>query len=73
PHAGGLAPLVAVDLQWAERTDFRAQASVLAGVSGRAHGRSGSLALRYLQGPSSHGEFFLTDERAFGLELTLEP
>ena len=72
PRAGGLAPVAAVDLQWAERTGYRTQLALLAGVRGRARGRAARLALRYIQGPSSMGEFFLTDERALGIELTLE-
>lgn len=72
PVSGGLAPLAAVDIQWAERTGYRTQLALLVGVSGRARGRAARLALRYIQGPSSMGEFFLTDERALGIELTLE-
>lgn len=72
PKGAGFAPIAALDLQWAERTGYRTQLSALAGVRASARGRTARLALRWLRGPSTHGEFFLTDEQAFGMELVLE-
>ncbi len=66
-----LAGFVAVDLTSAERTNWQTQWGVLAGTSFRVGSRSGRAALRWLHGPSMHGEFFLTPETAWGLEFRL--
>ncbi len=68
---GPLAGFGALDLQMAERTGWRSQWSALAGVAFRARNRSGRVALRWVHGPSMHGEFFLTPESAWGLEFRL--
>jgi hypothetical protein len=68
---GPLAGFGALDLQLAERTGWSAQWSALAGVAFRARNRSGRVAVRWLHGPSMHGEFFLTPETAWGMELRL--
>jgi len=66
-----LAGFGALDVQTAERTDWQAQWAAVAGVAFRARQRSGQVALRLLHGPSMHGEFFLTPETAWGIELSL--
>lgn len=72
PRGGaGYGFLAGADLQWVERTGYDLQLSLIAGVTGRARGREARLVARWLDGPSSLGEFFLTDESAFGLELVL--
>jgi len=66
-----LAGFGALDVQSAERTNWRPQWAAMAGVAFRARQRSGQVALRWLHGPSMHGEFFLTPESAWGVELRL--
>jgi len=66
-----LAGFGALDVQTAERTDWQLQWAAVAGVAFRARQRSGQVALRLLHGPSMHGEFFLTPETAWGIELSL--
>ncbi len=61
----------ALDLKSAERTNWRPQWSAMAGVAFRVGNRSGRTALRWLHGPSMHGEFFLTPESAWGIEFRL--
>lgn len=68
----GIGLVGAVDLQWAERTGWATQLSALAGVAAELKGRRARLTLRLLDGPSPMGEFFLTDELAFGVDLLLE-
>jgi len=70
PGDGGLAPLVAVDWQRAQRTGWDDEVSAAVGVTTRAGGRAFSLLLRYFNGPSTMGEFFLTPESFWGLEFT---
>lgn len=62
-----------VDLQAAERSDWRTQLALTGGVGVRARDRTARLLVRFFDGVSPLGEFFLTDERYFGLELVLEP
>jgi hypothetical protein len=66
-----LAGFAALDLSSAERTNWRPQWAVLAGTAFRVGNRSGRAAVRWLHGPSMHGEFFLTPESAWGLEFRL--
>jgi hypothetical protein len=60
-----------VDVQAAERTDWRRQIAGAAGAGFRAResGRSVLLLIRAFDGPSHVGEFFLTRERYGSLEL----
>jgi hypothetical protein len=60
-----------VDWQAAERTGWRraVSASLGAGFRARASGRTLQLLLRFFDGPSPMGEFFLTPERWWALEL----
>jgi hypothetical protein len=70
PSTGSaLAGFGALDVQSAERTNWRPQWAAVAGVAFRARQRSGQVALRWLHGPSMHGEFFLTPESALGIEF----
>jgi hypothetical protein len=66
-----LAITAGVDLQAAERTEWRraVSASLGAGFRGRESGRMMQLVLRFFDGPSPMGEFFLTSERYWALEL----
>jgi hypothetical protein len=66
-----LAGFSALGVRSAERTNWRPQWTALAGAAFRVGGRSGRAALRWLHGPSMHGEFFLTPESAWGVELRL--
>lgn len=61
-----------VDWQSAQRTGWRSQFSVAAGVvANKEAGQDTQLLLRYFHGPSSVGEFFLTKETFVGLEWTV--
>jgi hypothetical protein len=66
-----LALFLGLDLHAAERSDWETHGSLLAGVAFRVRERSGRVALRWFEGPSPHGEFFLTPESAVGIELRL--
>jgi len=68
--AAPAAPLVALDWQRAQRTEWDDELSVAAGVRLNAGGREFRLLLRFFDGPSTLGEFFLTPESFWGLELT---
>lgn len=62
-----------VDVQAAERSDWRTQIAAVAGVGVSANGRAIRLLARFHDGVSSLGEFFLTDERSFAIELEILP
>src|SRR5690606_25024765 len=64
---GGFAPLVALDWQRAQRTGWDDEISAAIGVTTYAGDRRFSLLLRYFNGPSTMGEFFLTPESFWGL------
>lgn len=66
-----LAGFAALDVVSAERTNWRPQWAALVGTSFRVGTRAGQAGLRWLHGPSMHGEFFLTPESAWGLEFRL--
>src|SRR5690606_23924267 len=53
PADGGLAPLLALDWQRAQRTGWDDEVSAAVGVTTRAGGRAFSLLLRYFNGPST--------------------
>lgn len=57
-----------VDWQAAERTSWRGAVAVAAGI-GVGTSRTLRLVARYYDGPSTMGQFFLTGERTFALEL----
>ncbi|HEX7048669.1 MAG TPA: DUF1207 domain-containing protein [Longimicrobiales bacterium] len=63
--------MAGLDWQRAQRTGWRDQFSAAAGVA--AHGAGGGLRLlfRFFTGVSPVGEFFLTDERYYALELAV--
>jgi hypothetical protein len=69
----GLGSLFAVDIKGSERTRWQAQWAALAGLTFVAGARTGMVALRWVHGPSMHGEFFLRPESALGLEFRLSP
>jgi hypothetical protein len=60
-----------IDWQAAERTDWRGALALALGL-GVGTGRSLRLMARYYDGPSTMGQFFLTNERSFALELAGE-
>ena len=62
-----------VDWQNSDRTGWEGQLSVRFGLAVRDGARSARLSGVYLRGPSPMGQFFLTDERYWGVELILEP
>ncbi len=62
-----------VDWQSSDRTGWAGQLSVRLGLSVRDGARSAQLNGVYHRGPSPMGQFFLTDERYWGIELVLEP
>ena len=62
-----------VDWQSSDRTGWAGQLSVRLGLTVRDGARSAQLSGIYHQGPSPMGQFFLTDERYWGIELILQP
>lgn len=60
-----------LDVQTMERTDWDTGVSAAAGIGVQAR-RSFRLMARFYDGPSTMGEFFLTPERFFTLELVAE-
>lgn len=62
-----------VDVQTSERTDWRTSLALVAGAGLTHGGRSIRLLARFHDGVSRLGEFFLTDERYFGVELVIVP
>lgn len=65
--------LAALDWRIAERTGWRSAISTVAGFGLRARARSARLLVRYSAGPSATGEFFLTPESFWGVELVITP
>ncbi len=63
----------AIDVQSAERSDWRPSLSLAAGAGITRAGRAMRLLVRFHDGLSPLGEFFLTDERFLGLELVVVP
>ena len=62
-----------VDWQSGDRTGWAGQLSVRLGLRVRDGARSAQLSGIYHRGPSPMGQFFLTDERYWGIELILAP
>ncbi len=62
-----------VDWQSSDRTGWDGQLSVRLSLVVRDGARSARLSGVYYRGPSPMGQFFLTDERYWGIELKLEP
>jgi hypothetical protein len=72
PRAGSpLAIYAGLDVQTAERTDWDVGIAAAAGIGVQAR-RSLRLMARLYDGPSTMGEFFLTPERYFTVELVAE-
>ena len=61
-----------VDWQSSDRTGWAGQLSVRLGLSVIDGARSAQVSGIYHRGPSPMGQFFLTDERYWGIELILE-
>jgi len=62
-----------VDWQSNDRTGWAGQLSVRLGIAVQDGARSVRLSGIYHRGPSPMGQFFLTNERYWGIELFLEP
>ncbi len=62
-----------VDWHSSDRTEWAGQLSVRLGLTVRDGARSARLSGIYHRGPSPMGQFFLTNERYWGIELILEP
>lgn len=60
-----------IDYQASDRTDWAGQWSAIAGIGVQDGDRSVQLRGRFVDGPSMLGQFFLTDERAWGFELVI--
>ena len=72
PWSGGDIGLDAgLDWQSADRTDWAGQVSAVVGLTARDRNRSAHLRGVFHDGPSPMGQFFLTDERYWGIELIL--
>ena len=72
PWSGGDIGLDAgLDWQSADRTDWKGQLNAVFGVKAGNGDRSARLRGVFHDGPSPMGQFFLTDERYWGLELIL--
>lgn len=74
PWSGGRTGWVAaIDWQSAQRTGWQSQFSAAAGFTARVpNGQGTKLLLRYFHGPSSVGEFFLTEETFWSLEWIVD-
>ncbi len=73
PWADGDAGLVAgFDFQAADRSDWRGQYAIVAGLERRGGSHVGRLLARCYSGPSPMGEFFLSEEKYCGLEATIQ-
>ena len=59
------------DWQSADRTEWRGRVSAVVGLHAKAGDRSAQLRGVFHDGPSPLGQFFLTDERYWGIELIL--
>ncbi len=68
---GHLGFTAGLDVQAADRADWRGQYSLVAGLQARGLGREGSLLAHCFSGPSFVGEFFMTRERYCGLEAVV--
>jgi hypothetical protein len=65
---------VDVGFDWAssDRTEWAGQLAIRFGLTVRDGSHAASLSGIYYRGPSPMGQFFLTDERYWGIELNLE-
>jgi hypothetical protein len=72
PAAGPVGIAAGVDWQAAERSEWAGGLAVAAGVSARANGRVARVMLRYYDGNSYLGEFFLTPERFWSIEVVVD-
>lgn len=73
PWADGRLGVVAgVDWQAAQRTDWKSQLSAIAGLVAKGEDQRLRLQLRFFHGASPLGEFFLSDETYFGLEIAAD-
>jgi hypothetical protein len=61
-----------VDWQAAQRTNWRSQFAFAGGWQARVRGQGTKILLRYVHGPSSMGEFFLTPETFWALEWVVD-
>lgn len=69
---GRVGIIAGIDWQSAQRTEWNGQLAAIAGVSARGEAGGLRLIVRYFDGASALGEFFLTDEQYWGLEVVAE-
>jgi hypothetical protein len=72
PAGGPLGVSAGVDWQAAERSKWAGGLAVAGGVSARANGRVARLMLRFYDGNAYLGEFFLTQERFWSIEVVVD-
>lgn len=73
PWADGRVGLLAgIDWRGAQESEWRGRTAAAVGLGARGEAGGLRLLLRYFDGPSPVGEFFLTDERFWGLEVVAE-
>jgi hypothetical protein len=73
PLAAHTKLFIAVHLRSTQVADWAAQRALAAGLEYRGGDGLLRLALRDVSGPSTLGEFFMDEERLFGLEITYVP
>jgi len=69
---GHTSVVAALDLQWADRTEWRDRVTAALGVERVVAGRGARLLAHYERGPSPLGQFFRTDETAWGIGIGFE-
>jgi hypothetical protein len=61
-----------IDWQSAQRTGWQSQFSIAGGYGARVNGQGTKVLLRYFHGPSTLGEFFLTQETFWAIEWVVD-
>lgn len=69
---GTLGVRAGLDIQWADRADWRGQVAGTAALEARRGGRALRLGLSFFDGPSSLGQFFQDRESLWGLMIRIE-
>lgn len=71
--SGRLSAIAGLDWQAAQRTEWKSQLSAAIGLAARGAGGGLRIMLRYYNGTSTLGEFFLTDESYWAIEAVAIP
>lgn len=69
---GHTSVVAGLDLQWADRTEWRDRVTAALGVERVVAGRGARLLAHYGRGPSPVGQFFRTDETEWGVGIGFE-